>query len=210
MTKDLLDQMTNEINRLYKIYKKEQLEIFSQMSEKHWPCFKDNFIARTRYTQLTALKTLEVCIMAGKYIPSVFVLENVKEEAGFYGDKSHYELMIDAFGSICGSELTEATKDFIAMKKRILTSKNRDEVLGNFLAHEMAADGMLKLIKKTFYFENNAYFDAHSDNGVEARHFEDALEVVQKLYYDEKDIIEAVEEFFDKQLKMFQSILDSK
>jgi hypothetical protein len=207
---NMTGQMTNEINRLYEIYKKEQSEIFAKMSKEHWPCFKDNFIARTRYTQLTALKALEVCIIAGKYIPSIFVLENVKEEAGFYGDKSHYEFMIDAFGPSCGSELTEATKEFIAMKKRILNSASRDEVLGNFLAHEMAADGMLKLIKQTFHFDNNAYFDAHSDDNLEARHFDDALEIVQKLYYDEDDIIEAVEEFFDKQLAMFRSILDSK
>lgn len=198
------------LNEAYQIYEDKEITCFEKMDISQFEIFKFNFFERTSYTVFTVLKTLELT-------NSQEVMENLKEELGFYGGKSHKDLMLNSFdsvskrmGTVADKRLLPTTKNFISIKKNMLSSSDKDLVLGNFLAHEMAADNMLKNIKKKFFANEDdlSYFTAHSsdeiDGEVEKRHFEDAFRVTLKYCIDLDAVLSSALDFFHAQLLIWR------
>lgn len=165
--------------------------------------FRRNFLERTKYTQLTVLNVLK------KVIDTPYasdVLRNLEEEMGLGYPCSHLELLYRAFGYPDGKEVTAETRAFVRHKQTVFSVENLDYVLGDFIAHEMAASHMLKLIRNKFKNRvlDGKYFDVHLD-GTEERHSEDSLKMLS-LVTKEAEFLSGFDSFLLYQLDLFRSL----
>ena len=104
---------------LFDCYTKIAEEAFTSIDISSFELFKTNFYARTRYTTLTVLKMLEVLLKESPTSCQA-VLENLKEELGFYGSKSHSDLMVGAFESVSKRLGLPATDTILPQVKAFL------------------------------------------------------------------------------------------
>lgn len=198
MKKNLLNNFEN----LFSKYKKEQDSLFLRMND--FELFKANFIERTYYTIQLVIKALEVTLEAPHL--AKMILDNLKEESGFGFKGSHFDLLIKCFGKGNENLITKETKAFVDMRKKLFKSNNKNEVIGNFLASERAANGMLLNIKNTFKdnFTGMLYFDVHLD-GTEERHFSDGWNLTE-LVDNEEEMLLSAKNLFDVQLDFFRAL----
>lgn len=181
---------------------KNQLElIFEDIHD--FDFFRRNFLERTKYTQLTVLNVFKRVINTPH---ASDVLRNLEEEMGLGYPCSHLELLYRAFGYPDGKEVTAETRTFIRRKRTLFAMENLDYILGDFIAHEMAASHMLKLILDKFGDEimDRKYFDVHLD-GTEERHSEDSLKMLE-LVIKENSFLAGFESFLLHQLDLFRSL----
>lgn len=181
---------------------KNQLElIFEDIHD--FDLFKRNFLERTKYTQLTVLNVFKRVINT-PYASDV--LRNLEEEMGLGYPCSHLELLYRAFGYPDGKEVTDETRAFAQRKQAIFSTKDLDCILGDFIAHEMAASHMLKLILDKFgdKIMDKKYFDVHLD-GTEERHSEDSLKMLELVTF-KTCFLGGFEGFLESQLDLFKSL----
>jgi len=195
------NQTKKQIEESIAGYKSELSEIFESIND--FRVFKANFLERTKKTSLTVLNVLR---RTKNRNAQKFLIQNLEEEMGLDFPKSHLELLQDAIGSVDSFRVTEGTKQYLQRKDYIFKRASFDEVVGDFIAHELVASDMLQRIKDKFgnKFHSQIYFDIHL-NGTEDRHGEDALKLL-KLTSDLNQVLVGVNGFLSIQLNFFKSL----
>lgn len=195
------NQTKKQIEESIAGYKSELSEIFESIND--FRVFKANFLERTKKTSLTVLNVLR---KTSNKSAQKFLIQNLGEEMGLDFSKSHLELLQDAIGSVDSFRINEGTKQYLQRKDYIFKHASFDEVVGDFIAHELVASDMLQRIKDKFgnKFRSQIYFDIHL-NGTEDRHGEDALKLL-KLTSDSNQVLVGVSGFLSSQLNFFKSL----